>query len=429
MLTGENGILTQAQNAKEETEEARMEEENRISDYEDYLYDVTGDVKQVEDTNPGVLEGNGTEQDPFTINSIEDLVVFADNVTKGKSTYQNQYVELGLSLDFNSDKSYVNPDREDYVEYGYSGKLKESLNTSGFIPIGTMEANSLGGYEERSFCGNFNGKRFSIYNLKITQEKKLEGDNNLFVAFFPNNCGSIKELFIKNAIINISTECELYTANAILVGENTETGIIQNCITTGSIEVTNKSPVETISGMNVGGIVGANKGRIEEVYNGANVKINYSSNDNRIAGIGGANSRTGVIKNVYNTGNIFSEALISQEDNACDIGGLVGVQVGKLENGYSIGSVSGKNNENSLVRIGGVIGLDNDTSSITNNCYYLETTVNPPETNISISSVGVVKQSHEMKSQDFLSLLNQDNSETWKFSNNMNNGYPIFDWQ
>ena len=37
MLTGENGILTQAQNAKEETEEARIEEENRISDYEDYI--------------------------------------------------------------------------------------------------------------------------------------------------------------------------------------------------------------------------------------------------------------------------------------------------------------------------------------------------------------------------------------------------------
>ena len=37
MLTGENGILTQAQNAENETEEARIEEENRITDYEDYI--------------------------------------------------------------------------------------------------------------------------------------------------------------------------------------------------------------------------------------------------------------------------------------------------------------------------------------------------------------------------------------------------------
>ena len=107
MLTGNNGILTQAQKAKNETEDARIEEENILDNYESYINDVTGDVSQVNDTNPGVLEGSGTEQDPFIINSIEDLVVFADNVTKGINNYEGQYVELGISLDFNSDKSYV----------------------------------------------------------------------------------------------------------------------------------------------------------------------------------------------------------------------------------------------------------------------------------------------------------------------------------
>ena len=37
MLTGENGILTQAQRAKNETENAQAEEENILSDYENYL--------------------------------------------------------------------------------------------------------------------------------------------------------------------------------------------------------------------------------------------------------------------------------------------------------------------------------------------------------------------------------------------------------
>ena len=37
MLTGENGILIQAQNAKEETENAQKDEENILSDYEDYI--------------------------------------------------------------------------------------------------------------------------------------------------------------------------------------------------------------------------------------------------------------------------------------------------------------------------------------------------------------------------------------------------------
>ena len=77
-----------------------------------------------------------------------------------------QYVELGISLDFNSDKSYVNPNREDYAQYGYNGKLKEVLNTSGFIPIGKIEYN-IENNEQFFFFFNFNGNNCKIYNLRI----------------------------------------------------------------------------------------------------------------------------------------------------------------------------------------------------------------------------------------------------------------------
>ena len=196
MLTGENGILTQAQKAKEETEEARIEEENRISDYEDYLYDVTGDVKQVEDTNPGVLEGNGTEQEPFTINSIEDLVVFADNVTKGTNIYKDQYVKLGLSLDFNSDKSYVNPNMENY--YGYQGKLKEALlQGEGFKSIGKIDM--VEDIESYSFSGIFDGNNKSISNMYIN--KNIENNTeNISIGMFSYNYGTIKNLTVSGNI-------------------------------------------------------------------------------------------------------------------------------------------------------------------------------------------------------------------------------------
>ena len=72
MLTGENGILTQAKNAKKETEQAQENEANILSSYEDSIYEITGDVPQVNDSNPGVLEGTGEEENPYTINSIED---------------------------------------------------------------------------------------------------------------------------------------------------------------------------------------------------------------------------------------------------------------------------------------------------------------------------------------------------------------------
>lgn len=98
-LTGDNGILSQAQQAKEETEEAEKEEQNILSKYENYINNLIGDVPQVNDSNPGVLEGTGTEQDPFVINSIEDLVVFSYDVTSG-NRYEDKIVQLGLSLDF-----------------------------------------------------------------------------------------------------------------------------------------------------------------------------------------------------------------------------------------------------------------------------------------------------------------------------------------
>ena len=50
MLTGENGILTQAQKAKEETERAQEEEENILNSYEDYLSQAT---------NGGFVESKG----------------------------------------------------------------------------------------------------------------------------------------------------------------------------------------------------------------------------------------------------------------------------------------------------------------------------------------------------------------------------------
>ena len=202
MLTGENGILTQAQIAKDETEEARIEEENRISEYENYINDAIGDVKQVDDKNPGVLEGEGTEESPFVINSIEDLVVFADNITKGTNTYQGQYVKLGLSLDFNSDKSYVDPNREDY--YGYQGKLKEALlRGEGFQSIGKINfienTENIENIKSCSFNGIFDGNDKSILNMYINKNVK-DNTECISLGMFSNNFGTIKNLTISGNI-------------------------------------------------------------------------------------------------------------------------------------------------------------------------------------------------------------------------------------
>ena len=161
MLTGQNGILTQAQNAKNKTDEAAKNEQLDLARQEDLINETLNgiEVEQVTDSNPGVLEKNGTE---YTINSIEDLVVFAHDVANGK-TYSGETVKLGLSLDFNSTKSYVDPLRTDYAEYGYSGELKTLLTSGeGFIPIGTIYDNDI---STNHFEGTFDGNKNAIYNL------------------------------------------------------------------------------------------------------------------------------------------------------------------------------------------------------------------------------------------------------------------------
>ena len=172
MLTGENGILNKATIAKEKTEEAKKDEKTNLDETEDLINEyVSGiEVEQVTDENPGVLEGSGTETDPYIINSIEDLVFFANDVKDG-NTYAEKYVNLGLTLDFNSTKSYVDAYRTNYGQYGYEGELKTLLTEKeGFKPIGTSSNINTSLY---SFAGTFNGNEKQIRNLYINREQVL----------------------------------------------------------------------------------------------------------------------------------------------------------------------------------------------------------------------------------------------------------------
>ena len=117
-LSGDNGILQNAAKAKQETEQSDKNEREKLGDIEDTINEYATGIKieQVTDEKLGVLEGNGTDDDPYTINSIEDLVFFSYSVNNGNS-YEGQTVKLALSLDFNSNKSYVEPLRTNYGEY------------------------------------------------------------------------------------------------------------------------------------------------------------------------------------------------------------------------------------------------------------------------------------------------------------------------
>ena len=225
-LTGDNGILTRANDAKEQTEigtekeqvqlayiDANMQTkgeritegqlqsaldnlvgENQTKAIDDndsfwvkfqesgryYRIDdfgnVTDSIEIKEDKTPGILPGTGTEEDPYVIMSIEDLVVFS-NMTNGTgiklnedgtaeeiteaNKFENKYVILDTTLNFKSKLSYIDYTRTDFGDINNNGTVEELMQEltsgTGFTPI-----NTFGGY--------FNGNNNEIQNIYINRD-------------------------------------------------------------------------------------------------------------------------------------------------------------------------------------------------------------------------------------------------------------------
>ena len=521
MLTGQNGILSQAQNAKNKTEQAQKEEELILKDYEDMINGNYIEIKQVTDENPGVLEGNGTETDPYTINSIEDLVFFSYDVREGNN-YENKIVNLGTSLDFNSDKSYVDANRTNYEKYGYDGNLKELLNSgNGFIPIGKYDTSKQDDEEvlrQNNFAGIFNGNNNIIKNLYINEIKENGAER---IGLFADNFGTIKNLGLINVNINIKgknmvvggvsgatfgniigcsvtgeikchstlwsmaggitgnvkkslqiAECsnsanitfnnegetgqacvggivgnsnsdvneyfeinKCYNSgkiygysekNFVFLGGIAGTlynGQIKNCYNTGIIE--GKGTNTTY----IGGIVGASNPNDEEninfynLYNTGEIIFNGNIAENTayIGGIMGYNYET-TLTNIYNKGNIK----VNSENTRYAIGGITaGAYRGKIYNGYNTGNIELVNVISD--KIGSIIGRKMD---ITNSCYYLQGTyekgIGALEYDNTDEGVEVLGSLSDFP--DVLSVINSENAFK-SDTNNINNGYPILNWQ
>ena len=444
MLTGNNGILTRAQEAKNKTEEAEKEEKDKLGDMEDIINEyATGiTVEQVTDENPGVLEGTGTDDDPYTINSIEDLVFFSYDVNNG-NTYEGKTVKLALSLDFNSNKSYVEPLRTDYGKYGYDGELKTLLTTGeGFKPIGTyLNANtSVADETNTPFMGIFDGNGYKIDGMRIVSEEKGKGlfglinngtVRNLTIG---ENCnidagvsfGSIVGyLYNNSSVANCINKANLKASGTNfggIVGTNGKGCNVERCINVGSMEGKEIS----------GGIVGNNSGNISYCYNEGVIKA-----DNTAGGI--CDYNTGIIENSYNKGEITSEtsygggiaATITNNGvvkncyntgkvtgiSSSNVGGVVGYMMSEnnqILNCYNIGFVTAEDNLG-----GGVLGFM--LAGRVENCYSLENVVNGGNGR-DITGIEI-KSSQELK--NLASIL----GSAYKSDTNKNNGYPILDWE
>ena len=471
-LTGENGILTRANDAKEQTEQAEKDEKTNLSRTEDiinqYVYGI--EVEQVTDTNPGVLEIEGT--DTYVINSIEDLVVFASNVTNG-TTYEGKTVKLGVSLDFNSSKSYVDAFRTDYEEYGYDGELKTLLTLGeGFKPIGTTyDADISTNY----FSGTFDGE----YNIICNLHQNIENsDQTIIGGFFSTNNGVIMNLKLENVNI-IGTSNNLHLLLGAISGRNN--GDIEKCSATGQLELESNSTTNNY----IGGLIGQNMGTISKCFNQSNLNI-YSNKTNLmqdlyISGIAGGNfnainecynvgtliadldnisylsvagiSDGGTISNCYNDGNIYKKKVgqsFTSEQNIyisgiggsnCEsnynIGEIIiessyagyasgitsSTNVSSVSNCCNIGKIS---STNSYLLIGSIMGWTQNECQIINSKWLKDTAdlaISNKGQNVLDNSI-LVENINDMP--DILSIIGNEFKED---TNNINNGYPVLNWQ
>ncbi len=431
LTVGDNGLFKRAQNAAdtwlmaEQNEQSEMDKAADIID--NYIYQ--SNVEQVVDSMPGVLETEQTDPNTYIINSIEDLVFFAYDVREG-NYYEGKNVKLGLSLDFDSNKSYVNAHRTDYEKFGYSGELKATLNKNGFIPIGIMEfINGSEEIDEKSFKGVFDGDGNKIYNLKIRLEQKTN-ENQISMGMFSANNGIIQNLGIENGIVTSNINLDKFSGISILVGNNRKNGIIRNCYTTGEINCFSSI------GYNIGGIAGANDGKVYSCYNKANITI-YKTTSNlseslkecRVGGIIGSTADTSVIENVYNEGNVMFLSSVTYEMNVNTyLAGLVGLNFGLITNAYSVGKIISQEDQFDDVYIGNISGRKASGNVI--NCYYLPETILTSNTdNIQLRTEGQETSEDKMKEESFVDLLNNE-ANIWKRDiENINGGYPIFIWQ
>ncbi len=219
------------------------------------------------------LQGSGKEDDPFLITSLSDLKYLSETPSYWDAN-PNDYDNVDEGYHF---KQTANIDATDTKNWN-----SDDGTALGFIPIGNIDT---------FFTGHYHGNGFVIKNLYINRPQ-----DNITGLFGYMDMGSVDHL----GVVNCTVTGAYYSGG--LIGELGENSTVNNCYTTGTINISKPSS-------NAGGLVGWNEGSIENCYSTASV---YGST--YLGGLVGRNSS--IINHSYSTAEV-------QPTTAS--GGLIGV--------------------------------------------------------------------------------------------------------
>ena len=298
------------------------------------------------------FDGEGTEEEPYEINSDKDLKLLAYHV--------------------------ANEEVDGYEGYYFALTRDISLSdTASWLPIGYFT--EAGDSEPKPFKGNFNGQGYRVYNLKISDTTQD------YAGLF----GSVHGAVIEN--LTVDGQVNAHSKAALLVGE-TNDSTISNC-----------SPRGQVRGVGViGGIVGeAYDSVILECTNTAGVLGGTDAdgvNEAYAGGICGSAQSSfmsdctsdttdsysalysegyvgGIAGNIYETEiyNTYVEGKVGST-SADYIGGLVGrMQSGQVKNGRFAGTI-GASTSSTLKTAGLFVGyIEGGTIDLGDDLAYLYT--------------------------------------------------------
>lgn len=270
-------------------------------------------------------------------------------------------------------------DRVNSGETTINGKLTADIDLSQVCGANVNGGTSWApiGSESAPFNGTFDGNGYKIQSLYINTSNTYQG---LFA--YVGETGEVKNLGLAGGSVKGGD----YNIGGIV---GTNRGIMENCYNTGTVSGTY---------MSVGGVAGANYGSVTGCYNTGNV-----SGSNCIGGVIGFN-QYGTVKNCYNAGDIVGTA-----DCVAGIAGYSDYNT--MLNCCNIGNISGGN-----ANTGGVIGGGNEGTA--ENCYYRSDCILTAEKN----TIGTSKTDAEFASGAVTHLLQGSQPDyVW----GLKNGSPV----
>ena len=306
MLVEENGIITQAQKATEDTEAAVIKEKLDLVVLERKLNTSIATIDVADETDI-FLEMMGDKEI-----TEEDVSSFNETL----QSYGKQLIAIKNVLDIQK----IGRDAS-YPLNGLYILLEDiSIEDQNWTPIGTIE---------KPFTGILNGNDKTIEGLTITNPEMNAG-------LLGVNSGSVKNLQLTNTSISSA-----HTMVGGIVGQNN--GLIENChIQSGSISGTGNDMYQDVNveeagnaGSRVGGICGQNNdgGVIQNCSNAAEVTAEY-----RLAGGICGYSIGGDIINCENRGKINGTLQIGGITG--EIEGLGSNNISYLKNSRNYGKVN-----------------------------------------------------------------------------------------